>query len=195
LRERPHLVASFDLRTERTLEPAPTDPSTKRALGVRVAVAAGGAGHGEGALAADGSAIPGWSVAVSAFGHGGWVPLHTSDVATPDAPVLWESDEYGPDWTCGEPWCSDATIDTWQAADGRLYLDLAPRAAQGASPDPAEVALDYVELRLDYWRTGCEPPSEGEPTGTPDDTPCSDGDPATAGEVCRGYRCVVLVAD
>ena len=53
-----------------------------------------------------------------------------------------------------------------------------------------EIVADYLELRLDYWRTGCRPPGDDDPDGTPDGTPCSDGDPDTHGETCQGYSCV-----
>ena len=81
-------------------------------------------------------------------------------------------------------------IDRWFDADDRLLLDLTPLEAQGASGADAEVVLDYLELRLRTWRTGCEPPHPGRPLGTPDGTPCHDGLPETQGETCQQWECV-----
>lgn len=124
---------------------------------------AGGLGHTWGTGLADGEPVPGFAVSVGAFAA---------------------------DWSCGDPACSAATSERWPAADGRLYVDLAPLAPQGASPERGSVSLDYVELGVPYWRTGCAEPSELDPGGTPDGTPCTDGDPDTAGETCRSHRCV-----
>ena len=185
----PHLVAGFDLRTTGTTEPSSADRSTKTVLGVTVRSRAGGVGHTWGSGRADGQPVTGWSLAVAALGRGGWLRLHES-AAPPGAPEEW-AETFGPDWTCGEPWCGDGTIDRWPAADGRLYLDLAPRAPQGASPERAEVVLDYLELTVRTWRTGCEAPGGPDAEGTPDGTPCLDGRPETAGERCRGRSCEV----
>jgi len=185
-----HLVVAFDLRSSATIEPSVTDRSAKLVHSVHVRAAAGGLGHTRATGSADGERVPGYRVSVSAFGYGGWVELHRSGDATPDALEDWTG-AFGDDWSCGEPWCEDVTIDEWMGADGKLHFDFAPLAPQGASPENGEVALDYVELRVRYWRTGCEPPYELNPEGTPDGTPCTDGKPETVGETCCRFECVV----
>ncbi len=182
----PRLIAAFDLRP---LDPSAADRSTRSVLAVDLRTVAGGLGHTQGTGRADGDPVPGYRLSVSAFGHGGWLPLHQSPDATPDAPEDWTG-TFDHTWGCGEPRCEAATIDRWRGADGLLHLDLAPLAPQGASADRARIALDYVELGIRYWRTGCEAPSELDPEGTPDGTPCSDGRPDTMGETCRAYDCV-----
>ncbi len=187
-RATPHLLASFDLRTPGTIEPSSADRSTKTVLGVGLRARAGGIGHTWGTGHADGEPVPGFSAAVEALGHGGWIPLHESLAATPEAPEDWAA-SFDRGWSCGEAWCDDGTVDRWPGADGRLHLKLAPLAAQGAWPQAAEVALDYAELRVRYWRTGCRRPAASDPDGTPDGAPCTDGDPGTAGETCQGFVC------
>ena len=81
----------------------------------------------------------------------------------------WEIELLGPDW--------------------RLLLDFATRVPQGPTGTPARITLDYVELRLRYWRTGCVPPDEEGRGGTPDGTPCSGGRPETVGETCLAQVC------
>ena len=177
----PHLLVSFDLGSSRTVWPSRADPSTKLVQEVGVHTRAGAVGR----TLEGGRTVRGYTLSVSAFGHGGWLPLHVSEDATPEQPEEWQQ-TFGPAWSCGEARCADAAIGDWPGANGKLYLDLAARAPQGASPEPAVAALDYVELAVRYWRTGCEPPSMHPPDGTPDGTPCSDGDPATQGETCQG---------
>jgi len=188
-RWRPHLVAAFDLRSAATVEPTGADPSTRVLDRVTVAARAGGLGHTWGSGVADGERVPGYRVAVSAFGRGGWVELFRDPAGTPAGLGERQEESFGAGWTCGEPWCDDATIDRWTADDGKLYLDFSPLEAAGASPEGGELALDYVELRVRYWRTGCLEPSLLDPSGTPDGTPCLDGDAGTEGETCRGQEC------
>jgi len=188
-RWRPHLTAAFDLRAAATLEPSGADPSERSLDRVSVVSVGGGRGHTRGAGAADGEQVPGLRAAVSAFGRGGWVELFRTDVPNDPERFSLERMSFAADWTCGEPSCVDATIDHWMAADGKLYLDFAPLEVAGASPDGGEIALDYVELRLRYWRTGCQGPTLLDPEGTPAGTPCQDGDAATAGEVCQAGVC------
>ena len=110
----PHLVASFGLSGSATLSPSAVDPVERRLVVVRVRVRAGGVGHGWGSGRADGERVPGWALSVGALGRGGWLPLHESQ-APPEAP----SDETvttDAAWTCGEPWCDDATPDRWPTA-------------------------------------------------------------------------------
>jgi len=185
----PHLVVELDIGASNVLVPSPADRSSRRLLAVAVDVAAGGLGHTWAEDGAEPEAIPGYRVSVSAFGHGGWIPLHTSGAASPAAPAAWGG-SFDYDWRCGEPWCEDATIDRWLGTDGRLLLALAPLAPQGASPEHGEIALDYVEVRVAYWRTGCEAPHELNPEGTPDGTPCTDGKLETVEETCRSFECV-----
>ena len=187
-RWRPHLVAAFDLAAASVLAPSGGDPSTRGLLDIAVRATAGGVGHTAGTGRADGERVPGYRVSASAFGRGGWVELHRDPAAAPEAMAAWEG-TFAPGWTCGEPWCEEATIDQWTAADGALRLDFAPLAEAGASPEDGEMALDYVELRVRTWRTGCEVPTLSDPAGSPDGTPCRDGDPATVGETCRGHVC------
>ncbi len=188
-RTRPHLIAGFDLRSARTLEPTAADPTSRRVLGFVVRTRAGGIGHTWEDGHGEGAPVLGYSVATSAHGTVGWVPVGTVPGAAPNAPRdrTWE---LGHDWSCGEGWCRLATVDRWLGADGHVHVDVAPLAPQGDSPEPGRIALDYVELRVRYWRTGCEPPNELLPEGTPDGTPCSDGVPGTAGERCESFECV-----
>jgi len=181
-------VTSFDLRAANTLEPSGRDPSGRTLLETTVRTRAGGIGHGWGAGRADGAPQPGYTVAVSAFSHTGWVPLHESAEGTPAEPVDW-SRSYDRSWRCGAPWCESADTTRWGDAAGRLHLDIGARSVRGASEDDGGLALDYVELRLSYWRTGCEISSERLPLGTPDGTPCSDGLRQTEGETCQGGEC------
>jgi len=187
-RARPHLVPHFDLRGTDSLEPSAADPTSRRVVGIEVRTRAGGRGHTAGTGRADGEPVDGFDVAVGALGFGGWIPLGTSE-ASPEGRQEWRG-EFSGDWTCGEPWCAEATPDHWQAPDGRLYLDLAPRLPRGASHDLARIELDHVELRLSYWRTGCMTPTLADPEGSPDGTPCQDGRPETDGETCQQGRCV-----
>jgi len=189
-RARPHLVTTFDLRASHTLEPTGRDRSGRTLLETAIRTRAGGIGHGWGTGRADGAPAPGYEVAVAAFGWGGWVPVHESNQATPAQPEDWTG-EFDRAWRCGEPHCEAADITRWSDLDGRLHLDVAARSPRGAAASDGGVALDYVELRLSYWRTGCESPSERLPAGTPDDTPCSDGLPETAGERCLAGECTV----
>jgi len=71
-----------------------------------------------------------------------------------------------------------------------MLVAVRPLGPQGASPTPAEVAADYVELRVDHWRTGCEQPSPWAPEGTPDGAPCTDGLVQTQGERCLAHECL-----
>ena len=182
----PHLVAAFHLEGT---HPTPTDRSSRALLEVSADVRGGGLGHTWGGGHADGEPVPGYRVAVGAFGRGGWVPLGEVAGATPEQPEDWSA-SFDSEWTCGERWCDDATIDGWQTEDGRLLLDVAPLAPQGASPVPGTVALDYVALRVRYWRTGCLLPDASGRGGTPDGVPCDDGRPETAGETCQETRCI-----
>jgi len=181
--EVPLLVAAFDLGRGRILTPSPEDRETRTVLGVGVRVRGAGLGG-----APDGAPVPGWRAAVGALGHGGWLPLRTSEapVAEPEA---WQA-HYDYRWRPEEARFASASVDRWITADDRLLVALSSRAPQGPSQAPAEVALDYVEVRLHYWRTGCEPAQAGVlESGTPDGTPCSDGRPETAGETCVAGRC------
>ena len=185
----PHLVAAFDLGATQTLAPSAADPS-RRALGaVTLRAVGGGRGHTAGTGHADGDPVPGWRGSASAFGYGGWATVHADEAATLEAAVDWEQ-QFDADWRCAEADCAGAGIDRWTSADGKLYVDLSPLEAQGASADEGGVALDYLELRLRYWRTGCELPNERLPGGTPDGTACSDGRPETRDERCQAQRCV-----
>jgi len=183
----PHLVVAFDLAAGCFLDPCLSDQSTKTLASVGIRTRAGGLGHGWGTGNADGEPVPGYTVSVPS--HGGWLELHRSGPASPDAPEDW-SESWDAPWGCGEPWCEAATVREWVDRDGRLLVDVAPLAPQGASVTPGVAGLDYVELRVRYWRTGCEAPHAGNPEGTPDGTPCSDGDPETVGETCSGHVCV-----
>ncbi len=178
----PHLVAAFGARG--ALASTAGDPSNKALHHLVLTARAGGAGH-----TAGGEPVLGFSARVAAFGAGGWVPLHVSGPAGPEQPEEWTG-RFESGWSCGEPRCSEAVIDRWFDADDRLLLDLTPLEAQGASGADAEVVLDYLELRLRTWRTGCEPPHPGRPLGTPDGTPCHDGLPETQGETCQQWECV-----
>ena len=120
-------------------------------------------------------------------GRGGPIPLHASGAGL-DAPESWAG-SFSASWSCGQSHCEEAPPERWLGADGNLHLDVGAPGPGGASAPPAAVALDYLELRVRYWRTGCEAAGEGRP-GTPEGTPCSDGDPGTEGETCRAGRCV-----
>ena len=117
------------------------------------------------------------------------VRLPSSPDGSPRALEDWTT-SFGRGWTCGEPRCEEATLAEWAGADGKVHLDLSALAPRGTAPEEGAVALDYAELRVRYWRTGCEVESERQPAGTPDGTPCSDGLPETDGEVCMDQRCV-----
>ena len=186
-RYRPRLLAGFDVRGAAL--PSAADPSTKEVLGATLRARAGGLGHTWAGGRGHGLAVPGFAASVSVFGHGGWLRLSALAGAAPEAMRDWTA-SFDRGWSCGEPWCAEATVDRWVGADGRLWLDLAPLASAGDSPEPGRIAVDYVELRLRLWRTGCEAPTVLRPDGTPDGTPCTDGLPETAGETCLGYECV-----
>jgi len=184
----PHLVAGFDLRTTRTIEPSTVDPVTRRVLGFSISTSAEGVGHSWDDGLGEETPVLGYSVATSAPVEGGWLPAGVVEGAEPDPPGRWTRD-YAHDWSCGEDWCDEATLDRWLDADGHVWVDVAPLAPQGDSDVPAEIRLDYVELRVRYWRTGCEVPSERLPVGTADGTPCTDGLPETEGERCVDFVC------
>jgi len=186
---RPHLIAAFDVHTSRTVTASAADPSGKVVEQATIRARAGGLGHAWASGQGDGASVPGFALAVSAFGYGGWVRLAAAPGAGPDAMRGWTG-TFDRQWRCGEPWCADATVQRWTGGDGHLYLGLAPLAPWGDSPEPPRIDVDYVELGLRYWRTGCEVPSERQPEGTPDGTPCTDGLPETEGETCRDHRCV-----
>jgi len=186
-RTTPHTLVAVDMRSTATVEPSPVDRSGRALHGVGLRTIAGGAGHSD---EEDGEHVPGYAVRVSAFRHGGWLELHRSEGATPQHLDDWAG-SFDDGWTCGEPWCEGGTIDRWVAADGHLYLDLSPLAPQGRSTQDAAIAVDYVEVRVEYWRTGCERPHVGNPEGTPDGTSCSDGRLDTEGERCCAFECVV----
>ncbi len=188
-RTRPHLITAFDLRTAGAAERSAADPSGKLVQDVTIRARAGGLGHTWESGHGDGAAVPGFALAVSAFGHGGWLRLAAAPGAGPDAMRDWTG-TFDRGWRCGEPWCADATVQQWAGSDGHLHVDLSPLASGGDSPEPARIEADYVELRLRYWRTGCEAPWELLPEGTPEGTPCTDGLPETEGETCRQYRCL-----
>jgi len=181
----PHLVAEWDLTPARH---DPADRSERALLAIDLRARAGGLGHAFDPAGGPGPPVPGWSVSLGLPGRGGWVRLHEDAAATPDAPSDWRA-TFTPDWRCGEPRCEDARLDDWDAAGGKLLLDLAPLAPQGDSPDRAVISVDYLEVRLHQWRTGCESPTDAHPEGTPDGTPCDDGDPSTDGERCVSFRC------
>ena len=153
-RARPHLVAEFDLRAADTLWPTASDPSERLLLGATVRARSGGLGHTWGTGHADGARVSGYSVAASAFGHGGWVALHESEASTSE-PEDWEA-SFAP---CVEPPCPAPSPEDWPGSDGRLHLDFAALAPRGASLEEGAVALDYVELRLRYLRVGAEVPA------------------------------------
>ena len=141
----PHLVASFDLGS---LRPAAADAPVRSTQRVSLRVRAGGLGHGPGTGAADGVPVPGFTVGVVAAGHGGLLRLHESDEATPEAMETFQR-SYDLGWTCGERWCEHAHPDRWEGADGTLRVDVAARGAWGASPQPATLDVDYLELRVE----------------------------------------------
>ncbi len=187
----PHLLVTFDLESTQTLRPSAADPSERRLSSYGLRVDARGRGHTLTQGGPDDGPVPGWVAAVSALGRGGWVPVH--DAPNADALARWEED-FDTAWHHGDARWEEAGIESWVGRDGRLTLDLATRAPQGATARPAELVVDYVELRARYWRTGCEVPNPARPAGTQEGAPCTDGDPATDGETCQtvgdALRCV-----
>jgi len=189
-RTTPHLLAAFDVGGSGLLAQTAANPADTVLTAVEVSARAGGLGHTPGSReGGGGEPVAGYLLAVGAMGTGGWLPVREAD-DRPDEGEAWTG-VFDRTWSCGEPWCADASIQRWAESDGMLYLDFATRAPQGAVPEPAVVAVDLVEVRLRAWRTGCELAGAHHPEGTPNGAPCDDDDPATAGEVCREGRCVV----
>ena len=81
---RPHLVAGFDLRTTRTIEPTAADPTSRQVLGLSLGTSAGGIGHTWEDGRGEGTPVLGYSVATSAPVEGGWLPAGVVEGAGPE---------------------------------------------------------------------------------------------------------------
>lgn len=188
----PSLIAAFDLAGTQTVTQTLSDPQEKVVLAYRPRVRATGIGY------EDEDPLAGVRLFVSSFGTGPWVPLWEKageaavDTAEQEGGLVVSRDwacsgvqafepPEDPDGTGSRDYCEESTLDTMLSATGRLYLLVSPRGG-GAPTDHASIALDYVELTVDYFRTGCTATSE-------DDTACDDGDPDTSGDVCLSGVC------
>jgi hypothetical protein len=188
---RPHLIAAFDLVAGQAL---PADRLFEAAAidSIGVTVQAGATSHTAGSGRRDGELVEGFEVKGFLRTPDPWYSLSAVDGATPEAMALW-SREIGPQFYCeGQTYCKAATLDRWVAPDGKLYLDIAPIEAWGATPEKPVIALDYVELRLVY-STGkqCEPGTECcTDLGRFDEGAfCTDDDPCTTGSACHRGQC------
>ena len=154
----PHLIAALDLGGSDTILSTTADPVRKQALSISMDLAAGGRGHTMGTGLIDGEEVTGYRVAVFTSSSEPWLELSVSNNASPENPEP-VSMQYTASTTCqSSAACAGNTIDRWIAPDGKLYLDFSPLAPQGASTEPAVVAVDRVEFRLVYSRGPvCEP--------------------------------------
>ena len=184
-RATPHLLVRFELTATDVLQPTPADPSRRRLESYRTwgqVGARGRAGERE---------VTGIVGTVSAFGHGGWEEVCREAESSLDEPRECAA------WSHVASPCDDDDCprpETWTDGAGGLVLGFAPEAPQGPTATPGEVSLDYAELRVRYWRTGCEVPSTRDPDGSEEGAPCTDGDPATRGESCRSVAGALVCA-
>ncbi len=188
---RPHLVAAFDLAGGQAL---PTHLLFEAGVleSIGVTVLAGGTSHTLGTGRQDGELVEGYEMKGFLRTPDPWYSLGIVEGATPETPAS-RTREMGAEFDCeGHTYCQAATLDRWVAPDGKLYLDIAPIEAWGATPEKPVIALDYVEVRLVY-STGqqCIPGSEcctGQ--GRYDEGAfCTDDDPCTTGTACYRGQC------
>jgi hypothetical protein len=191
---RPSLIAAFDVGSTQTIKRTIADPQEKRILTYRPRIRAEGTGY------RDGDKLDGYRIFVSSFGSGPWSPVwevkNTGQVDTEelgddavalvsdwncaDAPAFDPPED--PDGTGSRVYCEQATVGTLESASGKVYLAVTTRGG-GDVKKHASIDLDYVELTLDYYRTGCLETTE-------DGTSCDDGDSNTTGETCQNGHCI-----
>jgi len=189
----PGMIAAFDLGKTQTITRTLTDPQEKVVLAYRPRVRATGIGYD------NEDPVAGVRLFASSFGSGPWVPLWEQEG---EAAVDTMDQEGGlildRTWSCSEAqpfeppedpggtgdreYCRNSSIDSMMSGTGQFYLLVSPRAG-GASVEHASIALDYVELTVDYFRTGCTATSN-------DNTACDDGDPDTSNDVCFAGSCI-----
>ena len=196
---RPYLISAFDLDRARTVNPNPVDPETKNLRTYKVRTRAAGLGYG-----ANHEYLPGHRVYIGVLGDGPWAPLMETDSLS-----LVDSNDYNnnqglaisPDWQCGDAedfdppegpdgstsrdYCVTATHESILHSDGKVYVMLTTRGGNQGD-DYAYIEVDYLELTVDYYRTGCS-------SASVDGTPCDDGDPDTVGETCQSGQCTAEV--
>jgi hypothetical protein len=187
------LIAAFDLGGTQTIAQSPSDPQEKVVLAYRPRVRATGLGY------QDENPLTGVRLFASSFGRGPWAPLWENigpaavDTSEQEGGLVVDRDwgcadtpsfnpPEDPDGTGSREYCATSSVDTMISGTGKVYLLVSPRAG-GAPVDHASIALDYVELTVDYFRTGCTAASQ-------DNTACDDGDTATVNDVCMSGSCL-----
>jgi len=194
-KSRPHMVASFDLSGPEQVFPSPSDPMRRQVTSVETTVSAGGTSHTFGSGHSDGESMPGFRVYLPGHSPSGATLLGEQVGASPASHKSWTSTFAG-DWTEYQDGYPTPSVSNWTTTDDRFELLVTTREAQGASPDPAHLSMDYAELRVLYYRGPI-----GEPGAECHDEEgywkngliCDDDDPATPYSFCRGGKCVGIV--
>jgi len=193
---RPYLITSFDLRRGKTVLPNSMDPETKKVREYAVRLDAGGMGYGPNM-----EPRPGVRLFVNAFGHGPWAPMwehqngnilmwqYVQDKTPLSIKPDWSCQEAplfdppeGPDGTSNRDYCATASHSTVVDGGGKIHFLLTSRGLNRGD-NYAHADLDYIELTVDYYRTGCSAASV-------DGSACDDGDAATEAETCQSGECI-----
>ncbi|MBI5527936.1 MAG: hypothetical protein HY897_16520 [Deltaproteobacteria bacterium] len=125
---------------------------------------AGGVSHDNGTMNCDGKEVKGFQVYAWAPALAPWVPLLENTTATPDALEPGDAEFPASSWSCTElpqwtkpemvdparKYCKGATPDQWVDSE-KLFIMLSTRTPTGASSVNAELAVDYLEVDVDYW--------------------------------------------